>query len=610
LAEDRTATGWNRLGQYVGTDVLNRVRSWLGPTNSENTENSDPVWEVPIPLTELPRPPFPTDIFPNWVRAYVEAVAAATQTPPDLAAMLVLAALAAACSKRVIVQITSDWSEPVNLFIVTAMASGERKSAVFQEVTQPIMAFEVAELARLAPLIAEAESRRKITEQALAKAQRDAAHATGSEHASLLTTADALAREIAAMKVTAPPRLVVDDCSPERLASLLAEQRGRIAVMAPEGDVFDLMAGRYSATGMPNFGVYLRSHAGDDLRVDRVGRPSEVVRSPALTMGLAVQPEVIRGLTTHPGFRGRGLLGRPLYALPESLIGRRASDPPAVPVDTRSTYHRNLTALLKMEPDTGTDEWGHPKPRRLALSAEAAARFRTFRTELEPRLGELGDLGDIRDWAGKLAGAVARIAGLLHIAEYTDQSTPWSEPISDDTICAAIRLGQEFLIPHAQAAFAQMGADPAVADAQHVLRVLADRDLEQFTKRDLFQVVKGRFKSVEPLGRALTVLEDHGYIRARPEIDRPGPGRRPSPTFDVNPLRRPDRTNTFGQPSTDPPSDRPEDAGFSARELTLAQNAHNSQNALLGDCEQDCEDSEDCEEPATQQEIMEWAAAL
>jgi hypothetical protein len=32
---------------------------------------------------------------------------------------------------------------------------------------------------------------------------------------------------------------------------------------------------------------------------------------------------------------------------------------------------------------------------------------------------------------------------------------------------------------------------------------------------------------------ALALLAAHGYVRERPREDHPGPGRKPSPTFDV-----------------------------------------------------------------------------
>src|SRR5207237_7670865 len=94
--------------------------------------------------------------------------------------------------------------------------------------------------------------------------------------------AEELAAELATMRVPAAPKLILDDVTPERLGGVLQEQRGRVAVMSPEGGLFDIMAGRYSQNG-PCFDVLLKAHAGDDLRVDRVNRPSEYVEAPALT---------------------------------------------------------------------------------------------------------------------------------------------------------------------------------------------------------------------------------------------------------------------------------------------------------------------------------------
>jgi hypothetical protein len=188
------------------------------------------------------------------------------------------------------------------------------------------------------------------------------------------------------------------------------------------------------------------------------------------------------------------------------------------------------------------------------------------------------------------------------MAEHADIRRPWSEPISEDTISAAVRFGQTYLIPHALAAFGLMGADPAIADARHVLRVLGDRDMNEFTKRNLFQIVRGRIKSVQELEPALVVLEEHGYIRERPTVRRSGPGRKPSPMYEVNPLWQPGRAKM--------PARRRDDAEFGASEESLDQNAQNAQNVRLGRVARDSADCEHCEEPATQQEVREWTAAL
>lgn len=90
------------------------------------------------------------------------------------------------------------------------------------------------------------------------------------------------------IKIPVKPRLVADDITPE--TSLLTEQGGRLAVLSAEDGIFATLSGRYSGT--PNLELFLKGHAGDALIVDR-GSRTERVDNAALTMGLAVQPEIV-----------------------------------------------------------------------------------------------------------------------------------------------------------------------------------------------------------------------------------------------------------------------------------------------------------------------------
>jgi replicative DNA helicase len=477
-------------------------------------------------------PMFPVEVLPGWLGDQVAAVATATQTPPDLAGMLALAVLAAVAGGAVEVQPRPGWQEPLCLFVAVGMDAGARKSSVFTAMTRPLADYERQQIAAALPAITETATRRRIAEQAAAHAEAAASKAPADQAEELHAKALARAAEAANLFVPPLPRWLVDDATPEALAGLLATY-GRIALLSPEGDVFDQMAGRYNPTSGPNLGVYLKGHAGDLLKIDRRGRPPEYVERPCLTIGLAVQPDVLRGLAGRPGFGGRGLLARFLYSLPASLVGRRQAGAPPVPAAVAEHYAVELQALAaSLATPPGQD------PNVLTLDLQAAELLLGFERDLEPRLAAgSGDLAHLAGWAAKLAGATCRLAGLLHLAGHLRDG--WARPIAADTFAAAIQLAG-YLIEHARSVFDLMGADPRTDDARWLLDWTARTGRSQFTRRDVHQAApRGRFPKATDLDPALRLLEEHGWLR-RVDADPPGPkgGRPPSPRFLVNPLPR------------------------------------------------------------------------
>jgi replicative DNA helicase len=492
-------------------------------------------WEPPIPFGVAGEvPAFPVEVLPGWLGEYVAAVATATQTPPDLAGMLALAVLATVAAGAVEVEPRPGWQEPLCLFTAVGMDAGARKSAVFTALTRPVADFERDQAAAALPGITETATKRRIAEQAAASAEAAASKAPVEQQEQRQAEAIARAAEASSLVVPPVPRWLVDDATPEALAGLLATY-GRIALLSPEGDVFDQMAGRYNQTTGPNLGVYLKGHAGDLLKVDRRGRPPEYVERPCLTIGLAVQPEVLRGLAGRPGFGGRGLLARFLYSLPASLVGRRQPGAPPVPTAVADRYSLELQALAASLNAPGCDDG----PAVLVLDQEAAELLLAFERDLEPRLAAgTGDLAHLAGWAAKLAGATCRLAGLLHLASHLRDS--WAQPISADTFTGAIRLA-DYLIEHACAVFDLMGADPRVDDARWLLEWIRRTGQAQFTRRDAHRAApRGRFAKATDLDPALSLLEEHGWLR-RVDADSPGPGggRPPSPRFLVNPQHPP-----------------------------------------------------------------------
>jgi hypothetical protein len=516
-------------------------------------EAASAEWETPVGLDETnPLPAFPAEVLPGWLADYVEAVAESTQVPLDLPGMLVLGALAAAAGGRAIVEARPGWIEPTNLFGAVALAPGNRKSAVYALVTEPLRTAERDEIDRMAETIVEARTQKTIAQGKARDAARAASKAAGVEDEDIdkagpfkplvealnaredkptpdeakKLEAEAIGAALMAEAITVPaqPRLLADDSTPEALASLMAEHHGRIAVMSAEGGVFDTIAGKYSR--FPNFDVYLKGHAGDDLRVDRKGRPPEFIERPALTVVLAIQPAVLRTIAEREGFHGRGLLARFLFVLPDSYVGRRRIGTEAVPPAIKQRYDDKLRALV-----LSLAEWTDPAV--IPFTAAANEHLLAFEADLEPHLGPGGELHHVADWGSKLAGAVVRIAGLLHLAE--NLTTGWGAPISAHTFDAAATIGT-YLRAHAVAVHAYMGADPVIENARAVLRWIAEQDTKVFTKRDCHRAMQARFRKSADLDGPLALLEDRGWIRRQERSDpTPGGGRPRSPVYEIHP---------------------------------------------------------------------------
>ena len=256
----------------------------------------------------------------------------------------------------------------------------------------------------------------------------------------------------------------------------------------------------------------------------RPPEPKEYIESPALTMLLTVQPAVLAGIARNGTFRGRGLLARFLYALPDNNIGRRRIGAPPVPDDVATVYHDRVVALAQSMA-------GWTDPAVLTLTPEARFALLAIEREVEPKLVPEGSLGPIAEWASKLVGAMLRIAGLIHLAAGGDDA--WRHPITAAELDAARQIG-EYFTEHAAAAFGVL-AEGADTDAAYIGEYLQRHQVEKFTIRSLTtDLPRGRFDSADTVTAAVAVLEDQHWVARIADPPRRGPGRPPSPAYRVN----------------------------------------------------------------------------
>jgi len=164
----------------------------------------------------------------------------------------------------------------------------------------------------------------------------------------------------------------------------------------------------------------------------------------------------------------------------------------------------------------------------------ALGALNDFAVAVERNLRVGGEFESMRDWAGKLVGAVCRIAGILHGLMHACPPGLQNLQVNLETMLGAIAIG-EYLVPHAKAAFFEMGADPAIDIARKILGLIEEEALSVFSKRDAFNKCRGAVHKVTEMDEPIRLLADHGYIRER-QLQRVGSGRKPSPTYEVNPL--------------------------------------------------------------------------
>ena len=475
-------------------------------------DTSSVVWEMPLPFDEYDLPTFPVDALPETVRRYVLAVAESTQTSVDMAAVEALGVGSLCSQGKYFIRGNADWAEPLNIYAVVILPPAERKSSVLSMMIRPVEEYEKEENSRRNAGIIESQmvlSRLEKEKRSLVE-RASKGKATEEE-------VRAKAAEIAKYEPVKPLRLFVDDVTSEKLTSVLAENKGCAAVVSAEGGIFDIISGLYSRN--VNIDVFLKGHSGDTIRVDRIGRASESIIHPALTMVLAVQPEVLNGLMSNNTFRGRGLTARFLYSIPKSTVGSRSFSTKPIPEGVRARYQALIETILS------SDNEQEP----ISLDDGAREVLEDLFNEIEGWLK--GDLAEISDWAGKFVGAVLRISGILHVMKYPKDSM--FDAVDRETMEHAVTIGRYFLA-HAKAAYSLMGADTVNKDAQHLLSFIKRERLAEFSRRDAMRLCRS-FKTADSLQPVLNRLCEYGYIAVKPQEPASGIGRRPSEVYVTNP---------------------------------------------------------------------------
>lgn len=505
---------------------MTEPRPYPGPSRAQAVLSMPTEWTAPVPFTAHNIPKLDTEKLPPVLGEFCAELAEEKQVPPEIVLAMSLAALATAAQTRYAVRVREGYKEPLNLYTVCPLEPANRKSATVEACIAPLKEWEKQMADTMTPEIKEAKSKYLTMERMIDVKRNRAAKCETLEEA------ESMQREIRELEEQLPkipviPRLLADNTTPEALAILMRDMGGAIAIITSEGGIFDILAGLYS-NGTPNLDLFLKGHSGDFLRVDRRNTSPVMLDNPHLTVGISPQPITLAKRSASKIFRGRGLDGRFLYFMPESLLGRRKLEPAPMNPAVKARFHDMVLGLLP-------EKWNMdmPEPVELELSIEAYKIWLAFFGAVEQALAPGGEFEGMNDWGGKLAGAVARLAGLFHLVTHDN---PGELKIAPETMEQATYLGG-LLTEHAKAAYALMGTDETIEGAKKILAWIRRESQEYFTVKECFDRVRNvsLFPHAAEVKAALKELEDRHYVMQLQTEPRQGRGRKPSPVYIVNP---------------------------------------------------------------------------
>ena len=503
---DFSAAAKDLAAQGYGSRSADEPVDWSDPAN----------WESPISFESTEPPTLTPDFLPGSIRDFVEAVVANTQTPVDMATLTVLSVLATAAQKKFVVADDRGYKEPLSLYTMVLLPSASRKSAVHELLCEPLDLWESNAKMKTAPLIALQADMKAISELQLTSLHKLAASEADS------TKKQRIIGEIRNIKtnqlpVVTAPELYCTDTTPEAFVDFLANNEGRGAVISDEGNILDIMTGLYVSDSRANLDVFLKGHAGGCVKVKRKSSDACIIKNVAVSLGLCVQPDVFTGISSkgQKRLRGKGLFARILFAFPNHNLGTRdVRTRLSIPEAVSNRYNAIVTTLLDLKVPNKDS-----KPPSITLSADANELWQDFCQLVETKLDDHGEFADMRDWAGKLAGAVFRISGLVELANVIEknQSLQGDIEISGSTMAAVIEFAW-LLSQHAKLVFNTAGESPAVADARWISNHFCDfietaASGARFVNRNSVHH-NSRFStnSIETLETAFRVLVDRNIV--------------------------------------------------------------------------------------------------
>lgn len=477
-------------------------------------------WETPESLivgTESAK--YPLHALPGIVGQAVREVVEIVKCPPALAANSALSVLSVAAQGLANVQpLRSLKPSPLSLYLLSIGESGERKTTAdnfFSDVLDTWAHQKQQEretdLIKGRAALAAWESEITGIKQAITQAGRK------GENTRELQERLELA-EATKPKPIHTPDMVFEDSTPESIAYDLAHKWPSAGILSGEAGVVFGGHGMKADNITRNVATLNKLWEGGSLTIKRRGVDSSFnVRNVRLSMGLAVQPSVIRDFYETNGeiARGSGFAARFLLAWPASTQGNRFLSLEEAtrnhPKNSLNLFYAKLHEVLERQYQNAQHGALENIP-TLQFSHDALEIWLEYFNSVEAELRAGGDMEYYRDIASKSADNAARLAGLFHVFNGADVL----DTITGATMEAATTLASWHLY-ESRRFFGEIAVPTDLSNAikldDWLISYCRQNHTDTITRRDIQRLAPNKVRNGNDLDKALGELEDANRIR-------------------------------------------------------------------------------------------------
>ena len=368
--------------------------------------------------------PFPRGVFPPMLERYLDSAAENVQVDRAMigAAMLAACALCLQGRCKIGYPSGSGHSEHLCLYLVIVGSPGERKSSAFAKAVLPVYRWQNARREVYKQELAEDETACKLKEKESEALERQLGDKkiTPEKRQQLGNELTSLRRDQEELQPPISPEILATDTTAEALSNLMERTGETAGIFSDEADFLKILAGLYNRGTAGNLQLPLTAYDGAPFSRLR-GKGTMFLSRPLLSICLYAQPTLYEEIRSNSELQGRGLVGRLLFCVPQSMAGKRDVRK-CVRIDkaAETAYCDLLGGFLdtSQQPERTIPviPWEH----------DAADVMLDYLQTVENSMADGNPMEQAKDYASKAGGVVLRIAGVLHMLWTQDPTKPVS----------------------------------------------------------------------------------------------------------------------------------------------------------------------------------------